>query len=122
MLVIKSSELGSLPSLEMFYFALMYVHQRSFFLSRTRLAECHAVGKQQWRSMVRKLWHKASELPPPTLQKKIWKWPLPDFLLESRGRLYIGWQHVTSGTFCLRAFISLDYITILLLGRAWYYF
>ena len=72
--------------------------------------------------MVRKLWHEASELPPPTLQKKIWKWPLPDFLLEGRGRLYIGWQHVTSGTFCLRAFISLDYLTISLLGRAWYYF
>ena len=31
---------------EMFHFVLMYVRQRSFFLSRTRLAECHAVWKQ----------------------------------------------------------------------------
>ena len=52
--MIKSSELGSLPSLEMFHFVLVYVRQRSFFLSRTRLSfflsrtrlvECHAIWK-----------------------------------------------------------------------------
>ena len=31
--MIKSSELGSLPSLEMFYFVLVYVRQRSFFVT-----------------------------------------------------------------------------------------
>ena len=34
--MIKSSELGSLPSLEMFYFVLVYVRQRSFVTDKTR--------------------------------------------------------------------------------------
>ena len=40
--MIKTSQLGSLPSLEMFYFALMYVHQRSFFVTdeTRRMSRC----------------------------------------------------------------------------------
>ena len=41
--MIKSSELGSLPSLEMFYFVLVYVRQRSFFFvtdKTRRMSRC----------------------------------------------------------------------------------